>query len=144
MQCSIIDINDNVIDVEITATNYIYQGRAAILSVITDISSQKLISKLENDIQKSREYEKLRTEFFSNISHELKTPITIILSAQKLIEKLYVYKLQDSKINKYYKMINQNCYRLLKIVNNIIDLTKIDSKCYELNDRVKLGWEKQS
>lgn len=82
------------------------------------------------------EYNKLRTEFFSNISHELKTPLTIILSALQLLDEKSSTHL-DEKINektekKYIDIIKQNSYRLLRLVNNIIDLTKMDSDFFDI------------
>jgi two-component system phosphate regulon sensor histidine kinase PhoR len=133
LTCSMLNGNGNDMDVEITLTNYIYQGMPAVLSVVRDVSTQRKISNLEKDIQKSREYEKLRTEFFCNISHELKTPISIILSVQELIGRLYSNNLKDTRLNKYYNMINRNCYRLLKIANNILDITKLDSNSFEMH-----------
>ena len=83
-----------------------------------------------------RSVESLKTDFFANMSHEFKTPLNIILTTvQVLYDKLIV---QDNNIDnlqiikKYLKGIKQNSYRLLKIVNNIMDITKIDSGIYNL------------
>lgn len=109
-----------------------------------DISDRKKAEKLENDMnEKSRllckatEYEKLRTEFFANISHELRTPINIILSSLQLLN----LKANDSneinwfqeEYNKYPKIMKQNCYRLIRLINNLIDATRIDSGYFDLN-----------
>lgn len=67
-------------------------------------------------------------EFFSNMSHELKTPLNVIFSALQVLD---LYKNSDSfkenKINKYKLIMKQNCYRLLRLINNLIDISKIDS-----------------
>lgn len=84
--------------------------------------------ELEISNQKLKEYEKLRTDFFANISHELKTPINVISCAQQMIETLLKQdECKDLNLNKYLKMIKQNSYRLIKLVCNLIDITKIDS-----------------
>ena len=75
-------------------------------------------------------------EFFSNISHELRTPLNIIFSSIQLINfyddnKLIVHNVD--KMRKYIKTMKQNCYRLLRLVNNLIDITKIDAGYLELN-----------
>lgn len=86
-------------------------------------------------LQEALELDKLRNEFFANVSHELKTPINVILSSLQLIE-LYSKKAQllpsviDNKIinsSKYVNIMKQNCYRLIRLVNNLVDSTKIDS-----------------
>jgi len=87
--------------------------------------------KLEAANQKLEEYEKLRTDFFSNISHELRTPLNVIYSAEQMLDTTISDNNFDySKINKYNKMIKQNTYRLLRLINNLIDITKIDSSSF--------------
>lgn len=70
-------------------------------------------------------------EFFSNISHELRTPINIILSTIQLIKLLLkdgaIIEVKGKNLNKYCDGMKQNCLRLLKLVNNLIDMNKIDS-----------------
>ena len=83
------------------------------------------------------DYEKLKTEFLANISHELRTPVHVILSAVQMTKKI----LEDDdlttdskeKISKYTDMIQRNCYRLIRLVNNILDLTRIEANNLELH-----------
>ena len=99
--------------------------------IILDITSQKQTEVRIMDIEKHIHLETLRSEFFSNISHELRTPISIITSSIHLLENIYNKDIHESldkeKVNKYFKSINQNSLRLLRIVNNIIDITRIDA-----------------
>jgi len=69
------------------------------------------------------------SNFIANISHELRTPIAVILSGIQLIEaniKNDTVLNQQNSCN-HVRIIKQNCYRLLRLVNNIIDVTKIDA-----------------
>jgi len=81
------------------------------------------------------EYDKLKTEFFANISHEFKTPLNILMGAMQLLE-LYASNgtIIDPhlKLDKYLKTMKQNALRLLRLINNIIDLTKIDSSYFHV------------
>ncbi|QAA30879.1 ATP-binding protein [Clostridium manihotivorum] len=73
------------------------------------------------------EYDKIKTEFFTNISHELKTPLNVISSTIQLLNSLDKDKtLGDEKIKYYLSIMNQNSLRLLRLINNLIDSTKID------------------
>jgi len=73
----------------------------------------------------------LQVDYLINIFHELRTPLSIILGAIKLIE-MEQCNLQDTRIPKHIQIIKVNCYRLLRLINNILDLTKLDNKYVSL------------
>lgn len=116
--------------------------QAVITSVIDDKDSfsGKIIvardcaitDKLENINKKYntiKETEDIRSQFFANISHEFKTPINIVYSCLQLLD---IRKNQGSlalleSYDKYRENIKQNCHRMLRLVNNLVDITKIDS-----------------
>lgn len=89
--------------------------------------------------QVNRELEKLlltQEEFIANISHELKTPLNVIFSAVQLFQ-LYCYNgsLDEKReiIIEYIESMKLNSYRLSKLVNNIVDSSKIKAGVFELN-----------
>jgi signal transduction histidine kinase len=74
-----------------------------------------------------------KSEFIANMSHELRTPINVIFGAIQLFE-FYMKNDKVLKKEKYEIHLNsmkKNCLRLLKIVNNLIDITEIDSGFYK-------------
>lgn len=82
----------------------------------------------------AKEREKLKTGFIVNMSHELRTPLNVILSTSKVTE----LKINKNDYNNDYllaklEQINKNSNRLLKLVNNLIDITKFEHGSYELN-----------
>lgn len=82
-----------------------------------------------NAMHNAEEANRIKTHFISNISHELKTPINVIMSAIQLIT--YTTENPDST-NKHINalaIINDNCRRLSRLINNLIDVQK-----HELND----------
>jgi PAS domain S-box-containing protein len=117
-------------------------GHKLFMKVAIDITERKHMEELEKRVEEERkqlyeikEYDRIKTEFFSNISHELRTPLNVIFSALQMHEfKLRDCSLQDSNFYKYTKIMKQNCYRLLRLVNNIIDITKIDSGYFDMNE----------
>ena len=120
--------------VEANAHITMFDEEVAVVATVRDITERK---NAELALQKETlEIEKLRTEFFANISHELRTPLNIILGAIQLI----VRDIQDEEkpIDKE-KIINniniekQNCFRLLRLINNLIDSTKLESGHFELS-----------
>ena len=98
-----------------------------------DITARLKLEEEKMRLEKTIELESLKTEFFANMSHEFKTPLNIILTTvQVLAENFNNSNNTCNNINRYLKGIKQNSYRLLKIVNNIMDITKIDSGSYNL------------
>jgi len=67
-----------------------------------------------------------RSEFFTNISHELRTPLNVIYSVLQL-ENVYKDSLTADDILKYNKILKQNCLRLIRLVNNIIDISRMEA-----------------
>lgn len=110
------------------------------LYLMIDRSMEKLKKVNDENIRLLNEIienDRNRTDFLINVSHEFRTPLNVILGSIQLIES---YKnssrYSDEAFDKLFKhiaVIRQNCYRLLKIVNNFIDITKIDSGYLELN-----------
>jgi signal transduction histidine kinase len=70
-----------------------------------------------------------KNNFIANISHELRTPLTVITSANQLLKILLSNENINNcqGINNNLNIITQNCNRLLRLINNIIDIAKIDS-----------------
>ncbi|MFZ5990014.1 MAG: PAS domain-containing sensor histidine kinase [Bacillota bacterium] len=116
------------------------------VGTITDISDRKCTEEaLKKTMEENRkllneviEYDKLKTEFFSNISHEFRTPLNVILGTIQVMD-LYRKKGENSltgeKMNKYMTAIKQNCYRLLRLINNLIDVTRIDTGFYSIQPK---------
>ena len=75
----------------------------------------------------------IKTELFSTLSHELRTPLNVIMSALQLLRRMREEKNEKFNDKKYLEMMQKNCYRLLRLVNNLIDITRIDSDFFELN-----------
>jgi signal transduction histidine kinase len=94
----------------------------------------------EKSIKEKVEYMKknikMKEDIFANVSHEFKTPLNLIVSSNQLIEIYIKNDLLTANKEKALKSINiikQNCYRFTKLINNILDMSKIDSGFLKLN-----------
>ncbi|SHG92349.1 PAS domain S-box-containing protein [Tepidibacter thalassicus DSM 15285] len=133
----IVKSNGEIIDIEMTMNVIHYKEKTAILTIIRDISQRKEREEEKQKILREKlKYEQLKTEFFANISHEIRTPLNILLGTIQLINKVSenddIYT-QYQYYNKYSHIMTQNCYRLLKLINNLIDITKIDAGFFRMN-----------
>jgi PAS domain S-box-containing protein len=141
-ECKIINKSGIEVWVEITVGKIEIHGRNYVLGTAIDITDRKKVEELKLQASESIkqlneviELDKIKTEFFSNLSHELRTPLNVILGTLQLVD-MYSAKAQESvmeKTKKYYKIMRQNCYRLLRLVNNLVDLNKLDAGYMHLN-----------
>ena len=114
--------------------NYVKDSKCTILTA-KDKTNQFKLEKEKRLLEDAIALESLKTEFFANISHEFRTPINIILTTIQLISRnLDNCPCLDEKdkLFKYIKSIKQNSYRILRLVNNLIDITRIDGGYYDL------------
>jgi signal transduction histidine kinase/DNA-binding response OmpR family regulator len=75
------------------------------------------------EAQKLHEVDELKSRFFTNISHEFRTPLTLILGPVKtMIEKLNEGKMKDD-----LGMVHRNANKLLELVNQLLDISKLES-----------------
>lgn len=91
---------------------------------------EEILKSAMNEIE---EINRLKNHFIINMNHELKTPITVINSVMQLTKYMKKQEEQHFISEKNIVLVEDNCQRLLKLVNNIIDLEKIDSKGINLN-----------
>ncbi|MGE5249502.1 MAG: tetratricopeptide repeat protein, partial [Bacteroidota bacterium] len=80
-------------------------------------------------LAKERELHELQNRFFANISHEFRTPLTLILGPVHALLR----KWKDSEDEPALRTIRKNADRLLHLINQILDLTRLDMKRMELS-----------
>ena len=96
---------------------------------------EKQKDQMENIITGLGDELKSQEEFIVNISHELKTPLNVIFSTAQLFEMYCNNGSLDEKkgsIIKYIDSMKLNSYRLSKLINNIVDSSKIKAGFFEL------------
>lgn len=102
---------------------------------IRDMSELNRYNEMKEKYNEYLKQEEIKNKFYSNISHELRTPINIINSALKLNE-LYLEKIDLNLLSKNNTRIRQNCLRLIRTINNFIDTNKISEGYLNLNKKI--------
>ena len=93
------------------------------------LKNQLQSDHLELSIQKEIDYQK--SYFFTNISHQFRTPLTLILGP---VEK-WLQKHKNGDLHNDLKMIQKNCYRILRLINQLLELSRLDSGEVKLHIR---------
>jgi len=110
-----------------TLTPYIAeQGKLnKLIAIDTDISELKLYERnLTVSKDKAEESDRLKTAFLANMSHEIRTPLNGILGFGNLLKR---ENLSDDKRNRYLEIMDNNGQQLLKLVDDILDISLIES-----------------
>lgn len=85
--------------------------------------------KLEIQAEKLRELDEVKSRFFTNISHEFRTPLTLIVGpTERLIEKT-----NDTQTSADLKMILRNAKNLLGLINQLLEISRIEKGAIKLN-----------
>ncbi|MPM38348.1 Adaptive-response sensory-kinase SasA [bioreactor metagenome] len=105
----------------------VLEDKSDIVVSYMDISDE---ISTELELEKLKVYDKEKRQFIYNLSHELRTPLNIFYSTVQLLDKV---SLKDDKefkqsYQKYQKSLRINCKRMLRLINNVIDVLKIDAQ----------------
>ena len=95
---------------------------------LSKLSKEELVDKLIN-VEKSK---KAQEDFILNISHDLRSPLNIILSILQCYKSEYMGVKQGSKLKEHMDIIKRNAYKILKLIDNLIDVTKLEQTHYKL------------
>jgi two-component system cell cycle sensor histidine kinase PleC len=78
---------------------------------------------------------KVKSEFIANMSHELRTPLNTIIGFSKLLGQHQARHLSEAEVVEYANLIQDAASHLLAVINDILDISKIQSGKYTLNSR---------
>ena len=128
------------IDIEVGSTSFEHRGDYYAINILRDINERKKLERRkekideeEKHLKEALEYDTLKTEFFANLSHELKTPLNLIFSTIQLLGlNIRENEVKMASLEKTVGVLKQNCFRMMKLVNNLIDITKMESGYFEL------------
>ena len=78
-------------------------------------------------LRKSQESDRLKSAFLANMSHEIRTPLNSILGFSELLSETY----DENERRQYTKIISSSSDLLLRLIDDILDLSKIEAGTYE-------------
>ena len=112
----------------IAAVGQFFEHKLQLREFLASSEVEAANSRLESAYEKLKELDAYKNQFFSNITHELKTPLTLILAPTEAIIKGEMGKFSTDQ-QEYFRRIYQNGLRLMKLINDLLDLAKLeDSK----------------
>lgn len=114
--------------VEISINKVIYEGKKQYFAFVRDITERNLNLELEQKIQVARKSAALKQQFLANMSHEIRTPMTGIMGMTSLLMRSNLSLPQQE----YVRNIKISSENLLNIINDVLDLSKIEAGKMEL------------
>ncbi|MEF8846781.1 MAG: PAS domain S-box protein [Bacteroidales bacterium] len=102
-------------------------------SFFWDVTQRKITEEaLQKAKEKAEESDRLKSAFLANMSHEIRTPLNAIMGFAQLLSNKQV---ADDKQNKYLDIIRNRSNLLLQLINDIVDLSKIDANQVSLEEK---------
>jgi PAS domain S-box-containing protein len=125
----------SMIWVDTMATRVMWNGEPASLSWMIDVSDQKRMEAELLESKESAEFaNRAKTEFLANMSHELRTPLNAIIGFAEVIKEQMFGAVGQNKYVDYAADIHKSGEHLLEIINDILDLAKLEAGKMELRE----------
>jgi PAS domain S-box-containing protein len=116
---------------EVSVNKIEIENREMLLAIVRDTTARKnLEKKLIDAKNKAEESDRLKSAFLANTSHEIRTPMNAIVGFSKLLKS---GKLNKQKQQEYTNNILEKGNQLLQIINDIIDVSKIEANQLNIN-----------
>ena len=103
-------------------------------AIIEDLRSSESALKDARDVAEAAN--KAKSEFLANMSHELRTPLNAILGFSEVLQKKDYIALGDDRFREYATDINQSGTHLLGLIDDVLDLSKIEAHQYALKEEI--------
>ncbi len=121
-----------VTSVFVIAGSYFYE-RLRLSEFVLRAEVEKSREILRSQYERLGELDEAKTRFFANISHELRTPLTIMLGITERLGHVLKPGEKDSQIGEMIRLLGQNGLRLMKLIDDLLDLVRFDTGHADLN-----------
>ena len=119
--------NPEVSSVELSRSSIWYT--AAILALIGMLISSLVASRIRAERDAARQASRLKSDFLASVSHEIRTPMNAILGFSQILKA----QLHDERHQQYINAITTSGNTLLRLINDLLDLAKIEAGKFELH-----------
>ena len=118
--------NGEIFPAEVSSSLFNIGNNKFVQGIVREITERKKAEFLiKEEIQKLKELDQIRKDLISRVSHELKTPLVSIFGASELLLELFKDEMKAELIE-LIKMIENGSRRLNYLVNNLLDVTRIE------------------
>jgi PAS domain S-box-containing protein len=109
----------------------IYAAQKNQIAVIYKDVNERILAQIEAEKakRKAEESDKLKSAFLANMSHEIRTPMNAIIGFSQLLKKAST---SEEQRNRFIDIIDNNCNLLLKLIDDILDLSKIEASAIKI------------
>lgn len=119
-----------VFPLELSLSSFVFGAEVMLVAIIRDFTEHKITQyNLMKAKEKAEESERLKTAFLANVSHEIRTPMNAILGFVSLMQE---FDSSFEEREEYFYQIKTNGEILMNLINDIIDLSKLESDAMSL------------
>jgi PAS domain S-box-containing protein len=127
-------LNGEIFWAAVTAIPLTWQGQTAALVVTRDITSQKHAAERMKEAKDAAEFaNRSKTEFLANMSHELRTPLNAVIGFSEIMKEEMFGAIGHGNYLEYVKDIHESGTHLLNVINDLLDLSKVEAGKMEPN-----------
>ncbi len=123
-------INEELVSVNEELDNRVKERTLELEKEINE--KENVITEVKYAYKKAEEANLLKDAFLANINHEIRTPLSAIIGLSEVLQNK-ITKSKDLNISKYVEGINQSGQRLLSLLNNILDISRIEANDFKIN-----------
>jgi PAS domain S-box-containing protein len=131
-----LDGGEKVRWLELTTSQIQYQGETAVQVVLSDITEHKEVETLLRQAKEEAEAaNRAKSTFLANMSHEIRTPLSAIIGYSEMLSEQATAK-GDTRLAERLKNIESAGYHLLTILNDLLDISRIESGKMDLREEM--------
>jgi PAS domain S-box-containing protein len=112
-------------------------GERYVVGVISDITERK---RMEKDLLaaklRAEDANRAKSTFLANMSHELRTPLNAVIGFAEIIKKELLGAINEPRYREYADDIHSSGKHLLQLINDILDMTRVEAGTYQLREDV--------